>query len=82
MDAMIQLQTDLTRKPGDSVVFQFRNGGSGEYTLTGKLVDGLEFTVKGGLVPKGKPARDRLTLAMEGDSTTRRVAGRFAPAGP
>jgi hypothetical protein len=67
---------------GDSVVFQFRDGGSGEYTLTGKLVDGLEFTVKGGLVPKGKPARDRLILELEGDSTGRRVSGRFEPAAP
>ncbi|MEO6097062.1 MAG: hypothetical protein ABIW76_15845 [Fibrobacteria bacterium] len=67
---------------GDSIVFQFRNGGWGEYTLTGKLVDGFEFTVKGGRVPKGQPARDHLVLEMEGDSTARRVAGRFAQAGP
>jgi hypothetical protein len=65
---------------GDSIVFQFRNGGSGEYTLEGKLVDGAEFTVKGGLVPKGKPARDRLILELAGDSTARRVVGRFGPA--
>lgn len=67
---------------GDSIVFRFSNGGSGEYTLTGKRVDGAEFTVKGGLVPEGKSARDRLVLVMEGDSTARRVAGRFTQAQP
>lgn len=84
----VQLASELKEEEigpiaaGDSIVFQFRNGGSGEYTLTGKRVDGIEFTVKGGLVPKGKPARDRLVLEMEGDSTARRVVGRFERTGP
>ena len=62
----------------DSTVFQFRHGGSGTYFLAGKLKSGADFKVTGGLVPKGKTARDGLVLEMQGDSVT----GRFDPAAP
>jgi hypothetical protein len=54
----------------DSTLFIFRNGGSGEYHLSGKLKSGKDFTVSGGHVSEGRHARDAVVLEMRGDSVT------------